>query len=82
MCTALRDAGIQSPHWETMADKLGIQLQISASEFFKGWCAYGDVIQPSWRKLAEALERIDIPSYREAAEIVRNSQGTAIYLEK
>ena len=78
MCIALRNAGIQLPDWEKMALQLGIQLQISSSEFFKRWYAYADTLQPSWVRLADALERTGIPEYREAAEIIRNYQGTEI----
>ena len=77
MCTAFREAGIQLPDWVKIAKQLPVsmQLQISADEFFESWFAYTDGYQPSWVKLAQALERTGNANYKQAAGKVWN-QGT------
>ena len=77
MCTAFREAGIQLPDWAKIAKQLPVsmQLQISADEFFESWFAYTDGYQPSWVKLAQALERTGNANYKQAAGKVWN-QGT------
>ena len=80
MCTVLNEAGIQTSDWAKIAKNLpaSTQLQISASEFIKGWQTYADQFKPSWIKLAEILETGGIPKYKEAAGKLRMNQGTIV----
>ena len=78
MCTALREADIQSPDWVQIACHFGLQLQISASDFLQGWYAYADGFQPSWIKLAKVLEGTGIAEYKDAAEQIRRNQGIGV----
>ena len=75
MCTALREAGIQTSEWVKHL-RVKIQLQISPSEFFEGWCTYAEVSHPSWVNLAEAMQKIS--NYKQAAEKVRMIEGIMI----
>ena len=75
MCTALREADIQSPDWVKIALQFGIQLRISASDFLQGWYAYANGFQPSWIKLAEVFEET---GYKDAAEQIRRNQGIGV----
>ena len=77
MCTALRDANIQTPDWVKIAMHLHveIQLQVSVDDFLQGWRAYANDLQPSWIKLAEALEGTGSSRSKEAAETIRMKQG-------
>ena len=80
MCTALREAGVQTPDWADIAKHLPvkIQLQISVNEFLQGWQAYANQFKPSSIKLAEVLETSIIPKHKEAAEKLRMNQGTIV----
>ena len=78
MCTAFREAGFLLPEWAKIAKQLPVsmQLKISTDEFIKGWFAYTEGYQPSWLKLAQALERTDIPNYKPVAGKMWRNQGT------
>ena len=72
MCTALREAGIQTSDWAKHL-QVEIQLQISPGEFFEGWHTYAEASQPSWVNLAEAMQKIS--NYKQAAEKIRMIEG-------
>ena len=82
MCTALRDAGIQTPDWVKIAKHLHVEmkLQVSADDFLQGWCAYADGFQPSWIKLAEALEKSGFSKSKEAVDKIRMKQGIVVLM--
>ena len=80
MCTALRDAGIQTPDWAKIAKHLHveIELQVSGDDFLEGWHAYANGLQPSWIKLGEALEGTGFSTRKEAVEKIRMKQGIVV----
>ena len=84
MCTALRDAGIQTPDWVKIAKHLHveIELQVSEDDFLQGWHAYANGLQPSWIKLAEALEGTCFSKSKEAVETIRMKQGIVVIKQK
>lgn len=77
MCRAIQKAGIQNPNWEKIGKALNFNstLLITSDVFFESWRVYGCESQPSWNKLAHALENIGTPKYKQAAAYAKEKKG-------
>ena len=74
MVSAFSEAGMDVPeNWREIGEHLGLNLRgkLSAAEFFKGW-QDKDLTdnKPSWKKLAQALEKME--GYQRVAVVARN----------
>lgn len=74
MVSVFSEAGVDVPeNWREIGEQLGLHLRgkLSAAEFFKGW-QDKDLTnnKPSWKKLAQALEKME--DYRHVAVVARN----------
>ena len=78
MCRAFQKAGIQIPNWEKIGKALSFNPTLfitTADIFFESWRVYGCESQPSWNKLAQALENIGTPKYKQAAAYAQGKKG-------
>ena len=77
MCRAFQKAGIQNPDWEKIGNKLSFNptLFITSDIFFESWRIYGYESQPSWNKLAHALESFGTQKYKQAAAYAQEKRG-------
>ena len=62
ICSMLTEAKIQTPDWVWIAKAIGFQLcgQASSSTFIKGWSIFAHESLPSWRKLANVLDKMGV----------------------
>ena len=58
-----------------MALSFNSTLLITSDIFFESWHVYGCESQPSWNKLAHALESSDILKYKQAAAYAQEKKG-------
>ena len=77
MCRAIQKAGIQIPDVEKIGKALcsNQTLFITADIFFESWHVYGRDCQPSWNKLAQALEKIGTQKHKQAAAYAQAKEG-------
>ena len=77
MCNLFCEAGVDSPDWKAIGNKLGVQLegQVTATDFFDELRAHKN--KASWVTLAEALEKIS--EYQHAATNVYEKQGIIVW---
>ena len=69
----LHDCGIQVPDWRSMGKFLGFESHILSITFFEQWRAHARDCNPSWERLARALD--DIQQYKNAATTARTISG-------
>lgn len=74
-CSILSDYGIQDPDWGKIGKGLGLDSHILSTSFFKKWQVHARNCNPSWKRLASALEATGIRQYKQAAAIVQEKEG-------
>ena len=62
ICSTLTEAEIQTPDWVWIAKAIGFQLcgQASSSTFIKEWSTFAHESLPSWGKLANVLDKLEV----------------------
>ena len=73
----LHDCGIESPHWRKVGKLLGLESHILSTAFFKQWHIHAQGYNPSWERLARALDNIQ--QYKIAAAAAREMAGTYVW---
>ena len=83
MVATFSEVGVKAPeNWREIGEQLGLDLRgkLSAAEFFKGWQEKNlPNNKPSWKKLAQALEKIN--GYRDVAVAARNKARKQVDLK-
>lgn len=73
MPSILEGYGIQKADWMNIGKFLGLESHILATAFFKKWIAHAHACNPSWEKLAWALE--NMRPYKTAAITFREKMA-------
>ena len=74
-CSILTECGIQDPDWGKIGKCLGLDSHILSTSFFKKWHVHAHNCNPSWERLASALEATGIRQYKQAVPIVLGKKG-------
>ena len=73
MSSILHGLGIKNLDWKTLGKCLGLESHILPTVFFKKWEAHAHDCNPSWERLAWALE--DIWHHKRAATAAKKKDG-------